>query len=160
MISFIRPEYAYYCQADNSYIFNLNSLVECANQLRYLNPYNNNLYQGDINFTDFDMKYMNYIMNTPEAFKEYIDLIRLAYNGINVWILSNFDYENAYNVVECLSKIILEQYGYVCNIVNNIEDIFSVKDGTFSIEGIQLFDSQMEYYIQMYGTNGLISDRD
>lgn len=141
------------------YIVNFNTLVEKVDQLMYLNPYRLYQYGYNTDTYEFDMWYMDYLINGP-AFQEFTNLMRRIYNGENVWVLCDFSLENAYNVIETLVKVILEQYGYVVNIVKSPEDLNNLVEGQFSSKGIQFFDKQLENYIQYFGIEGLESERD
>jgi hypothetical protein len=106
------------------------------------------------------MWYANYISSDPNAFKEFINIMRNVYNGRNVWILCDFSLENAYNVIETLIKYILEQYDYVVNIAKFPEDTENLIEGSFSPMGIQKFDAHLENYLQYFGLDGLESDQE
>lgn len=150
-----------YCQSPIKIekIYNFNTMYEMFPQLIYLNPYRNNQYPGNTNCMEFDAWYVNYISNTPEAFREFINLMRDVYNGKNVWVLVDW-YETSYNVIETLAKYILEQYGYSCNMFYTPEDTENYEEGYFSPIGIQLFDSHLENYLHTFGDKGLENDTD
>jgi hypothetical protein len=141
-------------------VYNFNTLIEYTNQLYFLNPYRQ--YGNTINTSsyEFDMWYANYISSDPNAFKEFINIMRNVYNGRNVWILCDFSLENAYNVIETLIKYILEQYDYVVNIAKFPEDTENLIEGSFSPMGIQKFDVHLENYLQYFGLDGLESDKE
>ena len=109
---------------------------------------------------NFDMWYMNYLLSTPDAFRQLVDLMRIPYNGNNVWILVDFSMEGSVNIIESLIKYIQEIYGYTCNVVHVPEDLENLVQGTFSNIGIQTFDANMESYIQLFGHRNLPSDKD
>ena len=140
------------------YLLNFNSLVENVPRLDALNPYwNTNSNQIFTDELSFDTWYVNHITTSPEAFKQIVDIMRAVYNGKNVYILCDWSNEIGVNMIEALIKFITDNYGYRCNIVNNPNYIY-VKDGTFSSEGIQLLDANMETYIKMFGVRELPSD--
>ena len=160
MIIFGSPDALKYCKSriDINLVVNFNTMFECVPQLMYLNPYRNNQYYGNTNCYEFDMWYVNYLASTPEAFREFINLMREAYNGKNVWILVDFSTETASNVVETLIKYIMETYGYACNVAHTSDDTENFVEGQFSPMGIQMFDAHMENYLQYFGGRGLESD--
>ena len=92
------------------FVLNFNTMLENCQPLHYLNPYRFNQYAYNTNCIEFDMWYVDYIGNTPAAFKEFISLMRNVYNGYDVWVLVDFSTETATNVIETLIKYILEQY--------------------------------------------------
>lgn len=140
-------------------IFNFNTLLENFPRLQYLNPYwNVNNGRVFTNELEFDVWYVNYLTTTPEAFRELIDLMRIVYNGGSVYIFCDWNNEISINMIEALIKFIVDNYGYVCNVVRTHDDIYGLVDGTFSSDGIQLFDTNMETYIKLFGANNLPSD--
>jgi hypothetical protein len=160
MIIFGSPDAMKYCKSKIAIhsIANFNTMIEYIPQLMYLNPYRNNQYYGNTNCYEFDMWYVNYLASTPEAFREFINLMREAYNGKNIWILVDFSTETASNVVETLIKYIMETYGYACNVAHTPDDTENFVEGQFSPMGIQMFDTHMENYLQYFGGRGLESD--
>ena len=110
------------------------------------------------NELEFDAWYVKYLTTTPEAFKEFIDLMRIVYNGESVYILCDWNNEISVNMIEALIKFIVDNYGYVSNVVKNYDDMMNLVEGSFSSDGIQLFDSNMETYINLFGINNLPSD--
>lgn len=140
-------------------VFNFNTLIEGLTNLNALNPYyNTSMKQIFIDELSFDKWYIDYITTTPSAFKQLIDVLRLLYNGLDVFIICEWNNEIAENMIEALIKFITDNYGIRCNIVKSIDDLSNILSGTFSSSGIQLFDANMETYINMFGTNGLYSD--
>lgn len=141
------------------YVFNFNTLLENVTRLQYLNPYwNTNNRRVFTNELEFDTWYVNYLTTTPEAFKELIDLMRIVYNGGSIYILCDWNNEISVNMIEALIKFIVDSYGYVSNILRTCDDIYGLIEGTFSADGIQLFDKNMETYINLFGINNLPSD--
>ena len=142
------------------HFFNFNSLFEHGGKrLQYLNPYwNSNAGKIFTNELEFDAWYVKYLTTTPEAFKEFIDLMRIVYNGESVYILCDWNNEISVNMIEALIKFIVDNYGYVSNVVKNYDDMMNLVEGSFSSDGIQLFDSNMETYINLFGINNLPSD--
>lgn len=140
-------------------IYNFNTLLENVPQLNYLNPYWNYPMVSTID-KEFDMWYVNYLGTTQMAFKQFMDIMRDAYNGDNVWILVDFSSEGSANITETLIKYILDIYGYVCNVVHTVDDLYNLVEGTFSAIGIQTFDANMEAYINTFGYRELPSDID
>lgn len=140
------------------FVLNFNTMLENCQPLHYLNPYRFNQYAYNTNCIEFDMWYVDYIGNTPAAFKEFISLMRNVYNGYDVWVLVDFSTETATNVIETLIKYILEQYGYVSNVVHTPDDLCNLVEGEFSPIGIQMLDAHMENYLQYFGPKGLQTD--
>jgi hypothetical protein len=140
-------------------VYNFNTMLEFVTPLYYLNPYRQycNINIHTMSY-EFDIWYADYINYDKNVFKEFITLMRNVYNGRDVWVLCDFSLESAFNVIETLIKFILEQYGYTCNIAKVPADVETLVEGSFSAMGIQLFDAQLENYIQCFGTDGLESD--
>jgi hypothetical protein len=140
------------------YIYvNFNSLVEGVEKLDALNPYWSSTEQVFFNEFEFDNMYISYITTSPAAFRQLVDLMRTLYNGYSVFIICDWNNDVSINMIEALMKFITDSYGFKCNICTDImNDIIS--DGDFSTDGIQMFDRNMETYIQMFGTDKLYSD--
>jgi hypothetical protein len=161
MIIFGTPTMFKYC-ISNGYpnidsVVNFNTTIQDVPQMMYLNPYYCGAYNLNTNTPEFDAWFINYISSDPNAFKEFINLVREAYNGKNLWILTDFDTETSTNVMEVIIKYILENYGYACNEVKTVEDLDTLVEGEFSDSGITFFDAHMENYLMYFGANGLES---
>lgn len=140
-------------------VMNLNSLIEIkCPRLSCLNVYWNmsqSIIYRDDNY--FDNNFVNYLTSDKLAFKEIIDIMRICYNGYNVVILCDMSNEVNTNITEAIIKFINDTYGYICNVVNTVDDLMNLKEGSFSTKGIQIFDANMETYIKLFGTNNLMS---
>ena len=145
----------------NFVVFNFNELVENVQSLNYLNPYFGAVYNTNnsvfVNEQAFDQWYINYLTTNSSAFRELIDLLRYPYNCYNVYIFCKWDNEVSINMIEALIKFIVDNYGYSSSIVKTIDDIQNIKSGNFSIEGIQKLDSNLETYMNFFGTRNLPS---
>ncbi|MEE3398760.1 MAG: hypothetical protein VZR64_04785 [Eubacterium sp.] len=138
--------------------FNFNRMNSTVPMLTYLNPFCG--YACNVNTCDptFDAWYENYLSNDPNAFKEFINLMRFPYNGKNVWILVDFSAEAMTNVIESLIHFIGKMYGFVCNICKEPEDTYIDLEPCFSPMGIQFFDAHLQNYLHYFGEKGLESD--
>lgn len=139
-------------------VFNFNTMFERVPQLIYLNPYRCGYYMSNTNTYEFDLWYANYMNSCPDAFREFVNLMREVYNGRIVYLLCDFSTEGGTNVIESLIKYILETYDYVSNVVHEEEDFDTLVEGEFSSAGIQKFDMQLEAYLRMFGDRGLEND--
>jgi hypothetical protein len=54
--------------------------------------------------------------------------------------------------------MVLDRYGASSNIVYCIEDFDNLKEPNFSMQGLSLFDKELEYYIANFGYRNLPSD--
>jgi len=140
------------------YVFNFNTMVSNVPMLTALNPFYGSNCQINTCDPSFDAWYSSYLSNDPNAFKEFINLMRLAYNGANVWLLSDFSMEPTENVIESLIGFINNTYGFACNICKEPEDTYINGESEFSPQGIQFFDAHLSNYLQYFGENGLESD--
>ena len=87
-------------------LFNFNTLFENAPKLQYLNPYwNTNSGRVFTNELEFDVWYVNYLTTTPEAFKEFIDIMRIVYNGGSIYILCDWNNEISINKQQGLIQV-------------------------------------------------------
>lgn len=143
-------------EPDNMVIFNFSSYKEGFNRLTGLNPLN--YYPIGISTTyEFDLWYANFIINNSDSYKEFIDIMRYLYNGVDVCILVDLNLEFSNLLIESLSKFISERYGYVSNIIKDIDDVNYLKNGEFTVSGLLLLDKEFDKYIYTYGSNSLYS---
>lgn len=145
-------------------VYNFNTLIENIPQLTHLNPYWDNMMIESIKRSmfsldkAFDMWYVNYIGTYQPAFKQFMDIMKDVYNGKNIWILVDYSSDVAVNIIEILIKYISETYGYTCNVIVTPDDLENVVEGTFSTQGIQTFDANLETYINTFGFQMTESD--
>ena len=138
-------------------IYNLTSYKEGFPRIDPINPltyYNNGISAS----YEFDMWYANFLINNPDSYRCFLDIMRQLYNGMNVWILIDPRIEFSMVLVESLEKFILERYGYVSNIIRDPEDVFYLKEGTFDPKGFLLIDRELESYLRIFGYRSLPSD--
>ena len=143
--------------ANNMVVFNLSSYMEGFYRLKSLNPLNYYPIGISSNY-EFDMWYANFIINNSDTYKEFIDIMRYLYNGVDVCILIDLNLEFSNLLVESLSKFISERYGYISNIIKDPADIDNLREGEFSINGLLLLDQEFDKYICTYGSKSLYSD--
>ena len=143
---------------DIGMVFNFNSMYTGVPMLSRLNPFCG--FTCNLNTSDpgFDQWYANYLSNDPNAFREFINFVRYAYNGINVWVFVDFSMEAMVNIVESLIFFISNMYGFACDECKEPEDTYFNTTPEFSPEGIQLFDAHMSNYLCCFGDRGLESD--
>ncbi len=154
MIIFTTPNSMNFCIREKTpkVFMNFTSSLEGSFKKLYgLNPYYfyDNIPYSDISFDDW---YKVFIESNKEALKELIEIMMLAYNGVDVIILIDGTMSVCTALEDSLIKYIQFMYGYTCNLVHSPEDAEYLKDGTFSSSGIELVDSQIDYYINLYGS--------
>ena len=138
---------------DDKYIvLNYTSYLETYKKLTQLNVVG----LGSIRESkEFDLAYADYIFNNPYAFKEFIDVMRFAYNGAHVILLVDQS-EYAKCLTETLSKLITERYGYVCQFINVVDDIECLDTSVnFSSQGLNNFDIDNIRYFEQFSVNDL-----
>lgn len=141
---------------NNSIVLNLSSYKEGFYRLKSLNPLNYYPIGISSNY-EFDLWYANFIINNRDAYKDFIDIMRNLYNGIDVCILVDMNLEFSNLLVESLSKFISERYGYISNIIKDVEDIYYLKEGQFTVSGLLQLDKEFDQYIYTYGSKSLYS---
>jgi hypothetical protein len=141
---------------NNTIVLNLSSYKEGFYRLKGLNPLNYYSIGISSNY-EFDLWYANFIITNKDAYKEFIDIMRYLYNGVDVCILTDYRLDFSNLLVESLSKFISERYGYISNIIKDIDDINYIKDGEFTISGLLLLDKEFDQYIYTYGSKSLYS---
>lgn len=149
-------------EASNRYpditVLNLSSFCEQFPKIWSLDPLT---YYAHVNLSDlfaFEQWYYSFIINNPDSYRTFLDIMRMIYNGQNVYILTDPRIEFSNILVDALSKIIFERYGAPSNIVNDIEDLDNVKDIEFTTAGLVLLDKELESYLNRFGYRYLPSD--
>lgn len=129
-------------------IYNLSSYFD-APQLNFLLPspeyIPENQLTGDCDTPEFDYNYHNYILNNPEAFNQFMNIIIPVNQSpeVLVQILIKYSpYRDA--ITESLAKLIQQRYGYNTNFVNDLEDFLYVEESTFNIPGLFAFDQDLQ----------------
>ena len=88
----------------------------------------NSLYITD---REFDIAYMNYIMNYDDVFCEFFQIIYNLYIGIDVLIIASKD-DWSENILESLLKLIQQRYGYDAVYIETDEDYMYARNYCFS----------------------------
>lgn len=137
---------------DNMVILNLNSFLEGYERLNLLPPFG--LEYGD---KDFDMKYAEYILTNDNVFMELMKVIMSLYTGKDVYILSAKN--NIYEfIAESLQKFIQQRYGYLANILNDMDDWEYVEESSFNIYGVYNLDIDKERFSYIYASYNKIEE--
>lgn len=137
---------------DNMVVLNLNSFLEGYERLNLLPPFG--LEYGD---KDFDMKYAEYILTNDNVFMELMKVIISLYAGKDVYILSAKN--NIYEfIAESLQKFIQQRYGYLSNILNDMEDWEYVEESSFNIYGVYNLDIDKERFSYIYASYNKIEE--
>lgn len=135
----------------NFKIYNFGSLKEIGIPLDLFPP--NTL--GAINEYDFDCKYANFIMSTEPIFINFMNLIMDLYNGIDVFILIQYDESSFFNtdnpawntlLIESFFKFIQQRYGINGTLINTNDDIESATDTEFADYGLFNLDLDKELW--------------
>lgn len=143
---------------ENIMVFNISTFCEQYPNLFTLNPLTYYPHLDLSNPIGFDQWYHNFIVSNPDAYRVFIDLMRLIYNGYIVYILIDPNIEVSNIIVDAIRKMVLDRYGASSNIVYCIEDFDNLKEPNFSMQGLSLFDKELEYYIANFGYRNLPSD--
>ena len=107
----------------------------------------------------FNQWYANFVLNTPSAYKQLIDIMRQDNNGTVVYICIEPSIEFSNDLTDALRQMIFDRYGVICNMINSMEeDIYNLKESEFTTEGLILLDSELEYYKKIWGYEHLQSD--
>src|SRR5690606_11401288 len=123
-------------------IFNISSLKEGYKRLN-LFPYTKVLYQDE---KQFDIEYAKFILNNDAVFIEFFSIINELYLGNNVILLVTMG-EEFDHITESLTKFIQQRYGYNAHYLNEIADVYNIKDDTdFSFGGLYNLDIDKERY--------------
>jgi hypothetical protein len=142
-------------QKRNVAIFNLSSLysgyIDATDLITKISPINNTgLPMPEfVNSIQFDIQYMNSIINTPELFYQLIRIVDISYEGNIVIVLVQRDpYRDA--VMESLIKLIQQRYGYNCWIIEDQYDLDCIMESTFTPMGLMTLDQDIKLYDDLY----------
>lgn len=112
---------------NNAHVYNFTSLYQgFPNRINLIPP--NNL--GAINEYDFDVRYMQWILNVDNNFIEFMKIIMDLYTGNDIFIAIDGD-DWSYVLVESLLKLIQERYGVIAVKVDSPDDLAYAKDYSF-----------------------------
>ena len=114
--------------AGKGVIYNLTTMSEEFIKLPRLIPPNS---IGHFTDREFDIAYMNYIMNYDEVFCEFFQIIYNLYIGIDVLIIASKD-DWSENILESLLKLIQQRYGYDAVYIETDEDYMYARNYCFS----------------------------
>ena len=144
---------------ENIKIYNLTSLSErYANcRLPIMPPHD----LGSSSEYEFDIKYMNWILNIDNNFIVFMTIILDLYNGIDVFLVISEDQWSEV-ITESLLKLIQQRYGIIAIQINSMEDlIYANDDSDFTDYGIINLDADKERYLYLYEQyrviNGLVN---
>lgn len=109
---------------DKGVIYNLTSMREGFITLHGLIPPNS---IGRFTDREFDIAYMNYIMNNDTVFCEFFQIIYNLYIGNDVFIIAS-DEDWSENILESLLKLIQQRYGYNAILITSEDDYIFAKN--------------------------------
>lgn len=101
----------------------------------YINP---DLLNGNIDTPEFDMAYIDYIINNRDQFFMFMQMILPLYEDPMACVIIYYT-SSPYRdfLLEFFNKFIQARYGYRPYIINDITDLECVKDdSSFSVRGI------------------------
>ena len=95
----------------------------------------------------FDISYANYLMS-DQVFYNFFNLIIRLQEGQDVYLVSDTNNDKSIiNSYESLLKFIQQRYGYNGNVIHEPEDLYYVKESTFTVQGLYQFDvDRLRYY--------------
>ena len=125
----------------NTKIYNFSSLREGFPRLNLMPPYS----LGANSEYDFDVKYMNYILQNDLIFMNFMTIILEIYNGNNVYLLVSED-DWSMMLIDSLMKLIQQRYGINGILVNTLEDYVYARDESFTDYGVINLDQDKERY--------------
>lgn len=138
-------------------VFNLSSLYSGyidVTDLCMVAPINNTgMNMPDfVQSIDFDIAYASAINNNQILFYKLMLMISAAYEGMIVIILIQHDpYRDA--IMESLIKYVQQRYGYPIWIINDPEDILSIKEREVNPYGFTNLLSDIKIFDELYNTN-------
>jgi len=133
---------------ENTVIFNVSSLLEGYRRLDALTPpkYVGGMYMDPNDPDKFYELYKIYLSQSTDAMLEIMDIAYALYEGMDVILLIGASDLYRDNLREAIAKLFIERYGYLSNIVMDVNDIETIKDNSFAIWGLMNFDKDKEWY--------------
>lgn len=130
-----------YNSLENS-IFNINSPVPQGIPLRHIFPVLNDptIVPGEYSY---DLCLTNHILTDNAAFYEVLSILYADYQGRNVYVLIDNQWWSII-YIESLIKFIQARYGCEVNLINELSDLETCKETSFSILGRQQFQADKE----------------
>ena len=130
-------------------VVNFSSLYEGINDgLMCLIPPNN---LGAISEYDFDVKYMNYILENDNIFVNFMGLVISIFNGADYFLVVDDSTDWSKMLIESLLKLLQQRYGLNGYYVKDIEDIGPNMDTQFNTQyGLMNYDIDVERYLYLY----------
>ena len=123
----------------NFYEFNLSSYYQCGVNLS-LAPDPNYipaaLIEGNMDSMEFDIAYNRYILE--QNFFVLMSIVLPLYDDPCACVIIYISQSPIRDLImECLDKLIQQRYGYRSYLINDLEDIYGIKDdASFSVRGI------------------------
>lgn len=98
---------------------------------------------------EFDIQYANTILSSPIMYNELMQVLSSAYEGDIVVILVYRDsYRDA--IMESLIKFIQQRYGYNSWIIEDAEDIQSIREESFTPYGLITLQQDLKKFDESY----------
>lgn len=139
----------------NLVIFNFSSLAEGFDHCNLLPP--NRL--GAIDEYDFDMKYVQFLMENDNNFINFMNIICQFYYNRSVYLIISED-EWSMIIIESLLKFIQQRYGINGTYIRSLEDVEFSKEVSFNpYYGINNFDMDKERYLYLYELRNVMNGR-
>ncbi len=105
-------------------IFNISGMIEGYENIQCLIPPNQ---IGRLTDRDFDIAYVNWILNNDVVFVQFFRVIQALYGGEDVFIIID-DADWSENLIESFMKVIQQRYGYNGFHVKTFEDYMFAKN--------------------------------
>ena len=130
-------------------IVNFSSLYEYANNsLVGLIPPNN---LGAVSEYDFDVKYMNYILENDHIFVIFMSFVINIFNGIDYYLIIDDRSDWSIMLIESLMKLLQQRYGLNGYYLRDINDYDTSIDTQFNSQyGLMNYDMDKERYLYLY----------
>ena len=112
--------------------------------------------QQYVETVDFDSQYANKILSDPLRFTVFMDIIQCDYIGYNAIVLVHREpYRDAF--LESLLKFIQQRYGLNAWLIEDVEDIQSLKESQYNPMGIIQLEKDLERYYEFCRSNVILN---
>ena len=102
-----------------------------------------------VEMLEFDMRYAELLLSQPQMFHSLFSIVYYNYIGYLVIVLVQRDrYRDC--IMESIMKLIQQRYGFNSWLLEDINDVELVDEGSYTSIGIMNIDADIQRHIKMY----------
>ena len=130
------------------FILNIFNPVNLGTPLGGLFPPEGLLKLAPYDSAQFEQLYINYIVSNEVAFQDFLEIMMAYYYNNEVLILTDLYSPVIEPMIDCIMKLIQKRYGYICSIVESLDDLIYARDSEMSEQGFAMFVQDREWYLR------------